>query len=250
MNISHQLSRSVVLVTALLLLGGCSGLHKHGTAAAGPDAQLDRMVSAYEETSGSGGCHEIAEDNRPTVDCERIQRQVERINTEFPNNDRVSLTNAVLQMESGHMQKAQFTLDQLLARPGEHADAAVLRNQIALREGNVTLALEVANREIVLAPAHYGLREALAAAHYFDGEYRQARKQLGIARRLGAPSWRITYHEGLIEEAEGDLAAACSSYRASAHLAPGEKRSLARLIALSDTPVCDAHLQRFLPAVD
>ncbi len=243
----NHVGKLAITGACALLLGACSSLNQRPIAEAAPDTRLDRMVDAYAQTSGNGACHELADESHPTVDCERIQRHVERLNTEFPHHDRILLTNAVMQYESGNMQKAQFTLDQLLARPGPQPDAAVLRGQIALREGNTTLAKDIANRQIMLAPAHHGLRETLAAALYFNGNYVLAGKQLGIARRLGAPEWRTTYHEGLIEEAQGNLAAACANYRASAHLAPGEQSALSRLIALSDTESCDVHLREVLP---
>ena len=89
------------------------------------------------------------------------------------------------------------------AQPRPFADAAVLRSQIALEEGNIPFAKRLLEQEIKLVPDHAGLHENYAAALYLDGKLPDSRNELTVASTLGAPRWRVAYHLGLIEEASG-----------------------------------------------
>lgn len=229
-----------------MVLGGCAGMSESQASKMAPAVAAKKLEVAYEQSGGEEGCNERAGAGDRYVDCERIQREVEKLNVIHPKNDRVLLTNAVMQVEAGSLQKAQYTLDQLLAQPGVNPEAAVLRAKLAMQEGNTTLAREVLNRQITLAPARYELREALAATMYFEGDYAGATRQVQLARRFGAPGWRAAYHEGLLFEAGGQMEVACASFRESAELAPQETRALGRIIALSENPACDMHLQEYM----
>src|SRR5690606_29404789 len=129
-------------------------------------------------------------------------------------------------------------LDQLLSHRGARPEAAVLRSHIALQQGNANLAVELLDRQIMLAPDHSELREAQAAAYYLQGKYEAARVVLGVAGRLGAAGWRLSYHHGLICEAEQKWEEACFLYQTALEQKPDFSPALARLIGLTEHEEC------------
>ena len=142
------------------------------------------------------------------------------------------MANAVVSNDEHRPEEAQQFLDQILSETGSHPDAAALRGQIAIEAGNVPYALRMLDEQIVLAPAHAGLRETRAAALYVDNRFDEARSELALAERLGAQRWRIAYHLGLIEEATGHRDEASRLYSESLVGNPGFAPADARLKAL------------------
>ncbi len=221
------------------MLAGCASMDSQRERHPEPDERLDKMLQLNAAAQRDGSqCQEIWSAPGQTVDCQRVQREVDRLYAEFPNHERIIMANAVLQFEGGHLQNAQFLLDQLLAKPGSHPEAAILRARIAVMEGNTRLAATLLERQINLAPDYAELRETLASVHYLDGRYAQAHEALRLAVLLGAPVWRVDYHRGLLHEASQQMPEACQAYFSAIRHRPDFRPAVARLLGLSDQPQC------------
>jgi tetratricopeptide (TPR) repeat protein len=195
-----------------------------------PDAQLASLMQPLEALRAKG-C--VAGDvQRGGSECERLRREIQRLAVVCPQHVPTLMATAVIAYDEQRPAESQQILDQILARPRSYPDAAVLRAQIALEEGNVPFALRLLEQRIKLAPDHSGLRETYAAALYFDGKLAEARGELAIAEALGAPRWRIAYHLGLIEEASGRRDEASRYYSEALEGNPGWAPAASRLRAL------------------
>ena len=86
--------------------------------------------------------------------------------------------------------------------------------------------------QVELAPDVPELREALASVHYLLGDFDEARRELRVAERLGAPAWRVAYNRGLLEEAEGYPDRAIEWYRDALAERPGWDKARSRLRGL------------------
>jgi hypothetical protein len=144
--------------------------------------------------------------------CEVSRLEIERISMQCPGHVSAQFAGAILAFERRELSKAQQILDTLLSDNGVHPDAATLRARIALEEGNVPYAIRFLSDQVRLSPADYRLREALASSYYLSRRWQDAANELQAAEQLGAPSWRIAYHNGLILEAEGRKDLAVSQY--------------------------------------
>lgn len=165
-----------------------------------PDAQLAALLQPLEALRAKGcdpgvGARES--------ECERLRREIARLAVICPGHAPTLMANAVIAYDDKRPVDAQQYLDRILAQPRSYPDAAVLRGEIAIEEGNVPFALRLLEDQLRLAPDHSGLHETHAAALYVDGKLTDARSELTLAEALGAPRWRIAYHLGLIEEASG-----------------------------------------------
>lgn len=222
-----------------LTLGGCVSMDNHRSSHPDPYDRLSQLMGLYQEQRKNGSsCDELWKISSPTVDCQRIQREVERLYAEFPNNSRIMLANATLQFQAGRLDKAQFTLDQLLNKPVANPEAALLRSRIAMLEGNSSRARAVLKKQINLRPDYAELREALAASYYMEGKYKDAQLALNIAGRLGAPGWRTSYHHGLIQEAMENWDRACSYYLMSLEQKRNFNSPANRLLGLTHNEEC------------
>ncbi|WP_372865713.1 tetratricopeptide repeat protein [Spongiibacter sp.] len=232
-------TRSLLAVVAMVSLSACVSMDAHREATPDPNKRLDKMLALYEQGRESGSaCAELWKAYSATTDCERILNEVERLSVEFPRNTRILLASAVMQYEAGREDKAQLMLDNLLSMPGSHPEAALLRSKIAMNDGSTTRARAVLEAQILLNPDYAELREALAATYYLDGKYDQAQRALSIAGRLGAPGWRLSYHQGLIREAKEDWTAACGLYAMALEQRPDFRAAAARLVGLSHYEDC------------
>jgi tetratricopeptide (TPR) repeat protein len=162
------------------------------------DGQLATFLAPLEEGRGAG-CAMYP------LDCENLRRDIERLSLVCPGHVPTLVSNAVIAYEAGQVVKAQQFLDRIFERPGSHPDAAVLRARIAVEEGNIPFARRFLEQQILLAPDHAALRETHAGVLYLAGDGQLARRELNAAGDLGAPRWRIAYHLGLLEEAEGQM---------------------------------------------
>lgn len=238
-----QLIRSLLLAAAAAT-GACASMDHQRNSKPDPDTRLNHMLKLDQEAYDSGRmCREIWHDQGRLVDCQAIQREIDRLYVEYPTHERILLANAVMHFEFGQAQSAQWLLDQLLQRSGSFPAAVVLRSQLAMRDGNLTLARRMLDEHIPRAPDHAALHETLASVHFLEGRYADAARSLQRAAMLGAPDWRIFYHRGLLHEMQQRFEQACQAYDNSIAYKPHQRASLARMIGLSHQPACASRLQ-------
>jgi len=194
-----------------------------------PDAQLASVLPAFEALRARG-CDE-ATLNGPS-ECERLQREIERLAVVCPAHAPTLLANAVIAYDEQRSAEAQQMLDVVLAQPRAYPDAAVLRARIAIEEGNLPFARRLLAQQIRLVPDHAGLHETHAATLYLEGNLQESRTELTMASALGAPRWRIAYHLGLIEETSGRSDEATRLYQEAVTGNPGWEPAESRLKAL------------------
>jgi len=228
------------LALAALLGLGCAGASgPFGPAPERQDAapQLAALVARWEALEASGRtCQDLPRAGQPERDCGRIELELRRLASEFPNEPSVLLANAVVLHDTGTPSRAQAYLDAALAARPTYPEAAVLRSRIASEEGNLPFARRLLRESIELSPDHPELREAAASVAYLRGDLAEARRQLRAAERLGAPAWRVAYHRGLVAEAADDPEAAAAHYRHALGIRPGYERARSRLAGLALAP--------------
>lgn len=195
--LSHRLA---AFATAVLVSACASAPPLARQQCYNPDAQLAEVLQPYEELR-SKGC--TAGVNQIGSECEHLRLAIARLAVVCPTHAPTLMANAVIAYDEKRRVDAQQFLDQILAQPRGYPDAAALRGQIAIEEGNIPYAIRLLEEQIRLAPDHAGLHETHAAALYLGGRFTDALRELMLAEALGAPHWRIAYHLGLIEEAMG-----------------------------------------------
>ncbi len=186
-----------------------------------PDEQLAALLAPIE----NGACHKDG-------DCDRFEREIQRLGTVCPAHAPTLIVNAVLAYEQQQPARAQQLLDDVLSRPQSHPDAAVLRARIAMEEGNLTFARRLLDAQLQLTPDHAGLLETSAAELYVEGKMEEAAATLTLAGKLGAPRWRIAYHLGLIQEAAGHTDEALKLYEEALQGHPAWPAAESRVKAL------------------
>jgi predicted Zn-dependent protease len=198
-----------------------------------PDAQLAELLTPYEQVRAKG-C--VLDAGQLGSECDRLRVEIARLAVICPTHAPTLMANAVIAYDDKRPADAQQYLDQILSQPRSFPDAAMLRGQIALEEGNTPFALRMLEEQIKLAPDQSGLHETYAAALYLGGQLARSRDELTLAQALGAPRWRIAYHLGLIEEASGNRAEAARDYSEAVSGNPQFQPAAARLRALQATP--------------
>ena len=198
-----------------------------------PDAQLQEWVHALEAQQAMG-CPDVGRSRARS--CAELRRDVERLALLCPGHGPTKMVNAVLAYDAGETAKAQQFLDDLFERPHSDPDAAMLRARIAIDEGNVRFAQRFTEEQLRLAPNHSGLRELHAATLFLSGQHERAQAELVVAKKLGAPAWRVAYHLGLIEEALGQRDLARQRYAEALQDRPDFAAARARLDALGGPP--------------
>jgi predicted Zn-dependent protease len=194
-----------------------------------PDAQLAAVLQPLEALRAKG-CDAGAPGG--SSECGRLRRELERLTVVCPSHAPTLMANAVVAYDEHQPVKSQQLLDQILAEPKSHPDAAALRARIAIEEGNLPFARRLLEQHIRLVPDHAGLHEVYSAALYLGGQLSDAARELMTAGALGAPRWRIAYHLGLIEEASGQLDLARQHYAEALEANPGWAPAQSRLNGL------------------
>jgi len=218
-------------VCAAALCAGCASTPREP----GPDdpgPRLRRLLAEWYAVQDAGGSCASGGRRHPYVDCGRIQAGIERLSLQFPDDATVLAANAVVAFETRQEEKAQVHLDALFELDPIQPDAAILRSRLSIRQGNLSHARRLLESQIGLSPDHAGLREAMASLHYLRGAHALAQRELAIAERLGAPGWRVDYHRGLLEEAQGRADTAIRYYQRSIDANPGWERPRSRLRGL------------------
>lgn len=221
------------LAVALVLVGAATGCQSptHNPYDAGE--RLDALIERWREVQANGWvCEQDAPREAPFVDCDRIRVELERLAIEFPRNEPVLLTNAVVSYQVKQFERSQMFLDALFELQPVHPDAAVLRTRLAVREGNLRFARRFVDEQIELTPDHGELREARAAVRYLARDYRGAARDLEYALALGAPEARVAYHRGLVAEAAGRVEEAMGFYVRAVELDSQNALAASRLRAL------------------
>jgi tetratricopeptide (TPR) repeat protein len=215
---------------ACLLTSACASTPLLRQQCYNPDAQLAEVLPAYEaaRATGCGAGHTLPEGS----DCDRYAREIARLGVVCPAHAPTLMANAVIAYDDHRAAESQQFLDLILSQPRAFPDAAVLRAQIAIEDGNIPFAKRLVVQQIRLVPDHAGLHEAYAAALYLDGNMAEARSELTMAGALGAPRWRVAYHLGLLEEAGGRTDNAIRLYAEALTGNPGWPPAESRMRAL------------------
>lgn len=184
-----------------------------------PDAQLAIVLQPFEALRAKG-C-DAGVNRQGTSECVRLLREIERLTVVCPGHAPTLMANAVIAYDEQLRAKSQQFLDQILAQSRSYPDAAVLRAQIAVEEGNLPFARRLLEQHIKLVPDHAGLYETYGATLYLQRQLPEARQALTTAAALGAPKWRTAYHLGLVEEASGRFEEALRYYAEALAGKPG-----------------------------
>lgn len=239
---SHALARlpvvAILAAVALSILFGATGCRtpRDFTSPRGgdPQARLGALLEAWHARQADGrSCEQDRPSETPLVDCERIRKQIERLTVEFPSHPEVLLANAVVAFEAGRREEAEKDLDVLRRLDPVHPEAALLRARLAIADGNLRLARRMLDEQIGLTPDHAGLHELSSSVFYLEERWSDAAYELELASRLGAPAWRVAYHQGLIFESTGRLEEAANAYRVCLDAEPDFQPAQSRLRALA-----------------
>jgi tetratricopeptide (TPR) repeat protein len=224
-----------ILLCFLVLLSACSSLYKTKQHSENPDSRLDHLLLLYQgNINDQQSCQEMWEENHPTLDCGRILNALEQLVSQFPRHPRILMTVALFNYESGKIARAQAKLDRLLSLQIVNPHAVILRSRIAMEQGNMILAHRLLSHQSHLVPDNAVLHELLAAVYYLDGKYFEADKELITAQRLGAPAWRLAYHQGLVAESQSRWSQARTYYQQCLSKKPYYQAARARLTGLGN----------------
>jgi tetratricopeptide (TPR) repeat protein len=194
-----------------------------------PDVQLADVLRELEEHRAKG-CSSGT--SAAGSECDHLEAEIARLAVVCPGHAPTLMANAVIAYDEHRPQDSQQYLDLILSQPRPYPDAAVLRAQIALEEGNVPFARRLVEQEIMLVPDHAGLHEVRAATFFVDRRLDDARAELVRAGALGAPRWRVAYHLGMIEELSGHPDQAARLYMEALQGNPAFTAADSRLRAL------------------
>jgi len=194
------------------------------------DVQLGHELRELEEHRAKGCTEGLSRGGGS--ECDRLELEIARLAVVCPGHAPTLMANAVIAYDEHRPQDSQQYLDQILSQPRPYPDAAVLRAQIALEEGNVPFARRLVEQEIMLVPDHAGLHEVRAATFFVDRRLDDARAELVRAGALGAPRWRVAYHLGMIEELSGHPDQAARLYMEALQGNPAFTAADSRLRAL------------------
>ena len=196
-------ARALSAATAIVLVGSAcaSDPPLRRQECYNPDAQLAAVLQPFEMLRAKGCVGESPQSGGAS--CARLRAEIERLLVVCPGHAPTLMANAVIDYDAQQFDKAQQLLDEILALPQIHPDAAGLRARIAIQEGNLSFARRLLDQQIRLSPGDAGLHEIYGAALYLGGQLPEARHELMTAGTLGAPPWRVAYHLGLVGEASG-----------------------------------------------
>ncbi|MEP4889541.1 MAG: hypothetical protein ABJV04_05910 [Aliiglaciecola sp.] len=180
-------------------------------------------------------CHDSS---KPISDCYGLASDLNALNVQYPNNKRIMMATALVEFEVGNTANSQQMLDNLLSKRGAFPAAAVLRSRIAMEEGNLTLARSVVSKQLSITPDNPYLYEMQASYYYIEGKYTEALQSIKIAERLMPPNWRISYHRGIIYEAQEQWYKACREYTQVLEDDPSNRTIYAKILLLGEHLDC------------
>lgn len=168
-----------------------------------PAGELESVMEDWEAAREDGRSGEV----------ERVR--LEQLLSKYPRNVPMLFNAAVLAHDAGDRMRARGHLDMILDLDARHASAAALRARLALADGNLPLADRLVEEQIMLNPDAAVLYEVRSAVAFMKDDKQLAMDSLERAERLGAPSWRVSYHRGLIAERDGRHEEAIGHYRSA-----------------------------------
>lgn len=233
-GISRHATAAWAVVMIAAVVGGCANMDSYRSAYPEPNDRLDHVLALYRIDSEQGSeCHEITRPPNETLDCMRLLTELDRLVMEFPNHRRILMANAIFSYKAERKEVAQLMLDRLLAQGGSQPEAAILRARIALEQGNIIGAVQLLERQAMLAPSNLDLRSALASAYFASGDYDRARNLLGTTGMASHNPPVHWYHLGLIAEAEEKWQEACEHYQQALGFDPAFVPARARAVGLA-----------------
>jgi len=188
-----------------------------------PDASLSDLLGPYADRAGP----------IDDVERDRLRFAVERIATRHPGHVASQVAASALSFQSGESQRAQGYVDRALSLEPANIEARCLRIRIAVADGSLDLARKLIDDGLRLRPDAAALYESSAWVHQLDGKLEDAMRALSAAETLDAPTWRTTFHRGLIEELRGNLDEAEKHYRAAQAANPDCAEARQRLAGLA-----------------
>lgn len=218
------------LVALTLGLASCqSPLPGYRNEGLGPDERLIVLADAFADRKDAGGGDM---NDGALVDGGRLQNELRRLSLEYPTHAPTLYMLATVEFEEGSHERAAGYLDDLFAVQRAHPEAGLLRARLSIADGNLRGARRVLEQQILYTPDHPGLREGLGSVAFLAGDLDDAREQLEMARRLGAPIWRVCFNLGLIEEAAGKPAPAVLLYDLAIEARPDFEQAHSRRAGL------------------
>ena len=199
----------------------------------GPDERLTRIMEQHEVESTEYRTQEEKRALGPRlVDPSRALNELRKLHLEYPSHVPSLFALAVLEYEAGAKARASGYLDNLFEVEPVHPEAGILRSRMAIADGNLPASRRILEQQLRYTPDHAALHEALSATAYLEGDLEEARTEVELARRLGAPGWRVAFNLGLIEEADGNRIQAMKDYEVALSERPDFPEASSRLAGL------------------
>jgi tetratricopeptide (TPR) repeat protein len=232
--VKHSQLMRLTVALCLLFVSACTtpfpGYRHEGE---GPDERLlDLMDMREQEAREFKTDDEKKELGAQLVDPARTMNELRKLHLEYPTHVPTLFAIALLEHESGARERSSGFLDAIFSVEAVHPEAGILRSRMAIEDGNLPAARRVLEQQINYTPDHFGLREAMSATAFLDGDLERARSEIEMARRLGAPQWRVAFNLGLIEEADGNRIQAMKDYEVALLERPEFPEAASRLAGL------------------
>lgn len=232
------------ILLLLVVMTGCASQQTFVGKLDDPEQEVKRLVE-MELANIQSDQYCRPDPQSPFNGCDGVLHRLTQLFTTFPNYERLQLALAMSYHARHRNREAQYYLDQLLRDDRPRPEAAILAAKLALGEGNIRRAQTLLEAQKRLNPMHPGLYETLAAVFYLNHQPEAGFSALAAAEQLGAPSWRVAYHRGLLYELSKNEPAACEQYAKSFTQKDAFGLPEARILGLTHNPVC-LELAKFL----
>jgi len=198
---------------------------------------IQQAPVAAKEIRVNLNCHD---NKKPVVDCFRLASDLNALYLQYPNHKRIMMMTALVEFEIGNNNASQQLLDLILSKRGAYPEAAILRSRIAMEEGNLSLARTIIKRQLNISPYNPYLHELQAAYYYVEGKYTEALQAIKSAEHFIARDWRMSYHRGIIYEAQKQWYKACKEYTGVLKSQPNNQMINAKVLLLQEHVRCSA----------